>query len=154
MIERNLLNVAGYLCYNMGAVKVANSGLNYSYGPRYVPWVLLLGAVVFTSVHMQDFRDEEGDAFCGRATVPLVLGDQPARVLTSATIISWSLIAPAFWGLGILGFTIPSLLGAYIAGRLLLDKSVKSDELLWVLWGFWLIVLYTLPLLSSMTIVA
>ncbi|KAJ6442654.1 Carboxylic ester hydrolase [Purpureocillium lavendulum] len=53
--------------------------------------VLGLGVYAALAVHMQDLRDQDGDAAAGRRTLPLVLGDGPARLVMALVLV------PAAW---------------------------------------------------------
>jgi 4-hydroxybenzoate polyprenyltransferase len=88
VVERNLLNVLGILCYNTGAVTVANKGLNFTFTENYPLWIAIVAAIIFSTVQIQDFRDQEGDSIRGRKTFPLILGDQFTRYITSAAVNS------------------------------------------------------------------
>lgn len=44
-------------------------------------WILLISLVIFTLVSLQDLRDIAGDRLSGRRTLPLVMGELPARVV-------------------------------------------------------------------------
>ncbi len=73
---RNLLNGGGLMCFSWGALRVL-SGADLK--PAACIWILVTGAIITTTVHAQDFPDVEGDREIGRQTVPLLLGEGPAR---------------------------------------------------------------------------
>ena len=83
-----------------------------------------------------------------RRTLPIVLGDALTRWVNAAVIIAFSLIAPAFWRLGVLGYVFPVVLGVFIAGRTIILKGVVADRKTFKLWCLWLVGLYLLPLLK------
>jgi 4-hydroxybenzoate polyprenyltransferase len=149
VVERNLLNVLGILCYNKGAVTVANKGLNFTFTENYPLWIAIVAAIIFSTVQIQDFRDQEGDSIRGRKTFPLILGDQFTRYITSAAVVCWSLIAPGFLDVRTLSFLPSILLGGYISQKLLVDKSNRSDNAVGKLWSYWMIVIYSLPFMKT-----
>lgn len=112
-------------------------------------WTVIISAVVFTTMHIQDLKDQAGDSRVGRRTVPLVLGDGLCRVILAFSIPSWSLVAARFWGLGIVGSLLYCLPAAVIAARLLGKRKQQQDAQTWRLWCLWHASLYVLPLLSS-----
>lgn len=67
-IVKNAVNALGYLTFSMGALSVASGAALSECGVR---WFWMIGAVVFTTVQMQDLPDMDGDATRGRRTVPL-----------------------------------------------------------------------------------
>ena len=74
---RNLINAARFMTYNYGTSRVAAGG---SLNPVMIyQWVPMVGAVVLTTLQMQDMSDQKGDAERGRGTMPLVWGDGVAR---------------------------------------------------------------------------
>ena len=76
-VVRNLLNAGLYLGFATGATIVAYSGITLS----ETAWTCsgCIGVTVFIAVHMQDVLDQESDIARSQKTVPLVIGDAPAR---------------------------------------------------------------------------
>ena len=142
---RNLVNAAGFMCYSYGATRVAAGSYQLNYVMVY-QWVPMIGAIVLTTLQMQDMSDQEGDAKKGRGTLPLIWGDAFARWSIAIPVVMWSIICPAYWQIEYSGW-IPSLvLGALIAGRVLLLRRVENDKVTWKLWCAWTMILYILPL--------
>jgi hypothetical protein len=48
-------------------------------------------AIIFTTIHAQDFRDDEGDKLLGRKTFTLAYPEF-ARITMPSTLIFWSLV--------------------------------------------------------------
>lgn len=147
---RNLINGGGFLSFLSGAVEVG-------YGPaaintRMVQWLVIIGAVVFTTVQLQDMYDQAGDAARSRKTLPLVIGDVPARWVIAIMMVIWGVFCPYFWGGGILSSNpsrsgiLVSVLAFVISLRSLSLHSVADDKKTFLLWNFWMVMLYTLPL--------
>nr|WBQ21649.1 hypothetical protein [Stachybotrys sp.] len=111
-------------------------------------WLIIISAVVLTTMHIQDFKDQLGDSKLGRQTMPLLLGDGFCRVALSFLIPFWSLVSVRFWGLTMLSSSFHCLLAALIVTRLLWKREQKQDARTWRLWCFWHASLYALPLLS------
>lgn len=147
-ILRNLINAGGYLSFILGAMDVANSDYNASYTPKARQWFLLLGAVVFSTVHSQDFPDQEGDRARGRKTVPLVLGAKVSSYLTAGAVMSWSVLIPWFWKSGLLGRLFPGVLGGMVGWRLFKYRTVNDHKLTFKIWNAWIVSLYLLPLMA------
>ncbi|PKY07949.1 hypothetical protein P168DRAFT_277593 [Aspergillus campestris IBT 28561] len=98
-LTRNLTNAAGYLCFTTGAMEVAlGCPLPLTHlPPRLAAWLLLLAAVVSSTVHLQDLYDQDGDRLRARRTLPLVIGDSAARWAAALPMLLWGVVCPAFW---------------------------------------------------------
>ncbi|KAL8742379.1 MAG: hypothetical protein Q9184_008266, partial [Pyrenodesmia sp. 2 TL-2023] len=101
-ISRNTLNACLYLSFITGASMVALGHTEEEEGQVFNSsawtWLLMLGATVITTGHMQDIPDRVGDAAKGRRTVPLVVGDRAARWTVALGTLAWSVVLPSFWG--------------------------------------------------------
>ena len=147
-VVRNLINAFGFMCYSSGATIVACGYGQYSLNPVAYQWLAMVGGIVFTTLQMQDMADQEGDQARGRGTVPLVLGDWPARWTIAIPVTFWSVACPLFWQLHAYAFMVPIVLGATVSLRLLFLRSVNSDKVTWKVWNIWISGLYLLPLVK------
>ncbi|MCJ1296311.1 hypothetical protein MMC34_007877 [Xylographa carneopallida] len=143
---RNLMNVAFYMCAMVGTIEVAAGGRNVAFSGTAWAWFALIGAVVLTTVHIQDLPDQEGDAARGRRTIPLEIGDVNARWSVVLLDLVWSIAAPMFWRKGAAGFVLPLGLAGVVAVRLFRNRSVKEDKVTLMIWSLWMMSLYFLPL--------
>lgn len=115
--------------------------------PIAIGLLTIIGATIFTTNQLQDFRDQEEDRLEGRRTVPIVLGDNVARWLTAGIVISWSLFVPSFWEVGFMAYVPTLFLGCFLAGHLLCRRSVRGDKTTWRLWGPWMLSFFLLPIM-------
>lgn len=147
-IARNAINGVGFACYAAGAVEVAlgTTTLRLLQQPGFVRWLAVVAAVVFSTVQMQDFYDQRGDALRGRRTVPLVVGDGAARWLTAGLMAFWSVFCPWYWGLRLAPSAAFGVLGVVILARTLTKRSVEEDKKTFLAWNVWMAFLYALPL--------
>ena len=152
-VVRNLINSGGFMSFLSGAIEVG-------YGPaaintRMVKWLILIGTVIFTTVQTQDMCDQVGDAARSRKTMPLVIGDGPARYVIAILMVVWGLFCPYFWGGGVLSADanrsdmVVSALALVVSVRSLVFRTVADDKKTFLLWNFWMVMLYTLPLSSA-----
>lgn len=148
---RNMLNAFGFLCFSSGASRIASDPARYDLKSVTYQWFTIIGMTVLSTIQLQDMYDQEGDAARGRMTVPLVLGDWPARWTVVVPVIFWSVVCPAFWNLRVSGFVAPLLLGMVIVFRVLLMRNVKADKLSFKFWCLWTVSLYILPLVRDHT---
>lgn len=145
-LTRNFINSAGYMCYTSGALEVA---LGNTWLPlEAFPWLFIIGLVVFSTVRTQDFHDQAGDNSRGRNTLPLQIGDSPARHATAVLMVFWSCICVWFWGINTIG-CLPVVLGSCIAYRLLAKRSIDQDKATFRLWNLWMVNLFLMPMMHS-----
>src|SRR5438046_251700 len=79
-IFRNVIIAFAFGFYNMGSIKVAAvTGSSAEVTREGYIWIIIISGVIFTTMHVQDLKDQAGDLARGRKTAPLVLGDLPAR---------------------------------------------------------------------------
>lgn len=148
-IVRNLLNACGLTLFGIGSTVIAAGGAGVT-REGYL-WLLLMGLVVFVTVHVQDLADVEGDAARGRRTIPLVHGENIARWSAATAILACSFIGPAFWGLGAPGFVFIICIGGCLSLGILVYRSLEADKFAWKIWCVWITALYLLPLLKDHT---
>lgn len=89
-LTRNLINACGFIYFYFGALQVMLGGPELSVF-RYLGWwwLAVIALVVFSTVHTQDMYDQRGDAKRNRRTVPLVIGDAPARWTIALPMVVW-----------------------------------------------------------------
>lgn len=151
-IVRNLINALGLICWSAGATLVACGKDSCQLNPMGYQWLRIKTAIIFTTLQVQDLRDQKGDLARGRKTAPIVLGDGVTRWTIAIPVGIWSLICPYLWDLGPYGYTVPAILGGAIIVRVLRWRTVKADHLTWRLWGAWIVSLLVLPLWKDTTV--
>ena len=149
-LVRNLINALGYVCFTWGAMEVA-LGFPLPLDTRLIKWFGVVAAVIFTTVHLQDMSDQLGDRIRGRKTVPLVIGDGPARWMTAITMIFWGYVCPRFWNSIMTVAALGFVLAGGVAARYLVLRTVEADRLTFKLWNLWMTLVFLLPLLSQLT---
>ena len=148
-LVRNLLNVFGFVCYNLRATLVACNECEYSVTWQGYQWLGVVGLKVLTTSPMQDMSDQEGDLARGRSTITLILGDWKARWTITIPVVAWSFVCPAFWMLNIYGYILSTTVGSLIAFRVLVKRSKADNKITWRLWCLWMTSLYFLPLIKG-----
>ncbi|VUC21559.1 unnamed protein product [Clonostachys rosea] len=152
---RNLINSLGYTCFLTGALEAAanqplfflvlSQSTPFSLAPM-ASWVAIIAGIVFTTVHSQDMYDQAGDAARQRRTVPLVIGDAPARWMLAVCMVVWGILCPIFWDAATLARVVCAVLAGAVALRSLVLRDVDSDKRTFVVWNSWMAVVYALPL--------
>jgi len=143
-VVRDLIIALAFGVYNRGSLAVA-CGPDHGASELGYVWLVIISGVIFTTMHIQDMKDQAGDRERNRHTVPLVLGDGVARYTVSVTVLFWSFACPLFLKMGFIGSAIPVTLGLSIANHTLWKREPKHDQRSWDIWAAWLIVLYGLP---------
>lgn len=144
-VTRNMLNAFGYMCYSSGSMLVAVGYGQHQLNTTADWWLAIIGAIIFTTLQMQDMPDVEGDAARNRKTIPLVYGDCVARWSIAVPVIAWSFICPAFWGMNPFGYITPVAVGFGFVVRLLTLRSVSADSVTWKAWCVWMTTIYLIP---------
>ena len=148
-VVRNFIIAVAYTLYGNGALRVA-----CGYGQSYISWgaynwLIMIACVIFTTMHVQDLKDQEGDRARNRSTAPLVMGESVSRLSIAISVLIHSFACPAFWRLRAMHFLMPSALGFAIAARVVALRTWAADRATWKLWSYWLAYLYLLPLLGK-----
>jgi 4-hydroxybenzoate polyprenyltransferase len=149
LLARNLLNALGYMTFAAGAVKVACIQAETRLSSDFHLWMVLLAAVVATTIQFQDLYDQAGDRLRGRQTMPLLVGDTRTRVTIGLAVMVWSLVCPTFWRLDARGFVLQVSLAVIIVGRLYCYRTVKADKVSFKVWNVWIVALYALPFIKK-----
>ncbi|OAX33127.1 hypothetical protein K503DRAFT_700948 [Rhizopogon vinicolor AM-OR11-026] len=92
-LSKNVLTAAGYICMEVGAIIVAGTTRIDNIGARAITFNC---AVFATTVHAQDFKNEEGDRFTGRRTL-VTLFPTFARMSMMVSIPLWSFYLSRLW---------------------------------------------------------
>ena len=151
-LVRNIINSAGFICYSSGTTIVAAGYGEHTLNSRAYIWLGIVGAVVFSTLQMQDMPDVKGDAARGRRTLPIVHGEYVARWSIAVPVTVWSTVCPWFWELGQLGWATSLTVGGLLAGRVLMLQGVEADKTTWKIWCVWTATLYLLPLFKNYSV--
>ncbi|KAM0559986.1 hypothetical protein ACHAPJ_003940 [Fusarium lateritium] len=153
--QRALMNACGITTNRVATLRVAvtaiqaNSGENFEFTNKGLGWFLICASLVFTTIQVQDLRDQEGDALIDRATLPLILGDSTTRWITAAAVLIWSVICPMYWELGIVGCMVPMITGTAVAAHMLIYRTRQRDQTSFRLVAAWWVSLYFLPMMNA-----
>ncbi|ESK90541.1 integral membrane protein [Moniliophthora roreri MCA 2997] len=131
-VLKNVLNVAGYGGFKMGATLIASLGLQLD--DIALQALTLSCSVIFTTIHAQDFPDYEGDRLAGRHTLP-ILYPKGARVYITAILVGWSVALSMLWNLGAVCSIVYIAVGSFIAWRFFTKREVKQDEKTYLLYN-------------------
>jgi 4-hydroxybenzoate polyprenyltransferase len=89
---------------------------------------LIISALIFSTVHLQDMLDQPGDAKRGRRTVPLVWGDGVARWTIAIPILGWGVWCPIFWRESHFWSLLTVAMACVVAVHTLVIRDVPGDK--------------------------
>lgn len=144
-IVRNFINACGFICHISAPLEVALGGGEMSINQDMTNWLVVIWMIVLTTVHTQDMYDQAGDKAMGRNSVPIVIGDVPARWTIAIPMAFWSVFCPWYWSTSLNMSAVFVLLGVTIAVRSLTLRTVSQDKTTFRLWNLWMVCLYAIP---------
>ena len=151
--QRAILNACGITANRVATLRVATAaaklGEHFQFTNQGLGWFFILAIVTFTTIQIQDLRDQKGDAKIDRQTLPLILGDPPSRWLTTFAVWVWSIACPRFWDLGTFGSVMPILVATGVTAHITLYRTRQDDQTSFRLVAVWWISLYSLPMMSA-----
>lgn len=151
-VVRNLINAFGYLSFISGALEIALPASLTPFDDRKTAmWLLILGGIIWTTVHAQDLADQEGDSARGRKTVPLEMGDLPARIIIFIGVPLWSVICLRFWAPPAAITCAHLALCTLVAWRTYNLRSARQDSRTFKYWNLWIGSTYILPLCAALS---
>ncbi|EAW15347.1 UbiA family prenyltransferase [Aspergillus clavatus NRRL 1] len=145
-LVRDLIIAAAYGLYLSSSLRIAVGATTHQLSDRGYQWIGLIGAVILTTMQVQDLKDQAGDRSRGRKTWPLVLGERLSRRLIAGFVLFWSVIGAWFWQLSWGPSLVPMTMGLWVGLRVL---QGRNDAWAWKWWCVWQVVLYSLPWLSG-----
>lgn len=144
-VSRDSILGIGYMISGCGNLRIACGYPASTINAQGASWILLVGSMMFTVVHTQDFRDIEGDRARHRKTAPIVMGENFSRYLTAFILLFWSIVCCIYWEIMNLVSVTVFLLGSLIAVRLIRFRSSAADGLTWKITNLWIVLVYALP---------
>lgn len=151
-VARSVINSMGYTNFSLGAIQVLLRGQDTSIvlSNKGCMWLALLTFTIFTTGHIMDLEDLEGDRVSGRRTIPVLVGEEGAR---------WSILLPMMVGLiSVLRFwecrgaypIVVFALGATVVRRLAKGNDEREGyRKTFKLWTCWVMAVYLLPLFAQ-----
>ena len=145
-IMRNFFIAVAYAFYGSGALRIAAGFPQHGPSHSASRWLATTAGVIFSTMSIQDLKDEEGDRARGRRTAPIVLGENPTRYFIALAVLAWSWLCPIFWGVRRVVSAPCVALGLFITIRLIVLRNRDADRISWKLWSCWVMGIYCLPL--------
>lgn len=149
-IMRNLLNAFGITCYSSASTIIASGRSRDDLSTETYIWLGVVCGIIFTTLQIMDLADMPGDSSRGRKTMPLVHGENAARLSVILSVLAWSIICPTIWNVRIVGGLCCFLMGILLSLRTYFFRGVSEDKRNFKLWSLWTILLYFLPLFKRL----
>lgn len=143
---RSFSHMMGYWVFFHGSHIIALGSSQTSTTTQTLAWTVFVSFVLGATVTAADLPDVEGDAAIGRRTIPIVFGDQLARMSLALTVIVLSIISCIWWQTRLVGWGFVGMLASKVARRTLLLRSTEEDKMTQKMWYLWMMALYVLPL--------
>lgn len=148
-VIRNLFNVLGYYHFEIGALRIAYGSQAALNTTAYI-WLVIIGAVMFSTIAVQDLKDQKGDKLRGRKTLPLVLGDLFTRWTVVLFVLLWSMFCPFFFQTAWWTYIGTVAIGIWVAATVIQPEDVSKDKLAFKRWSVWVMTLYSLPFAKNL----
>ena len=128
LLFRNLLNACAAVAFVLGGTTVTYADEPFMLNTSAVQWHCMIYGMLFSTIHIQDLWDQEGDKERGRSAVPVLLGDTIGRWTVILSMLTGSVVVPLFRAVPWWGFFGPCSIGATVCVRLLNMKDVSADK--------------------------
>ncbi|KAF9223095.1 hypothetical protein BS17DRAFT_782373 [Gyrodon lividus] len=141
--SKNVMTAVGYSSFELGGTLVA--GCNRSYlEPVALIAVALSIAIFATTLHCQDFKDEEGDRLIGRKTLPIVF---PALARTSVMVglPLWSICLTCLWKIDVICSAAFIAYAGLVGMRFMMLQGAQPDRMSCKLYSLWFSLAHLLP---------
>ncbi|KAJ3002826.1 hypothetical protein NUW54_g5638 [Trametes sanguinea] len=125
-LSRNALNAIGYVAFNMGATSISCRQATATSSPHQLVH-FFNSAVIFTTIHAQDFKDIHGDRNIGRLTLPLAY-PVASRLIVAVAVPIWSLWLAYHWQSAAVFRAVFLLFGSYVGARFGAWRTVNEDR--------------------------
>ncbi|KAG1789066.1 UbiA prenyltransferase family [Suillus plorans] len=125
-LSKNALTAILGGCLEVGAT-VATGPRNSCIDKAGALAVALSSIVFATTLHAQDFKDEEGDRLTGRHTLPTMF-PKAARFSMMFGLPLWSYALSCIWKIDALSTTAFVLYGAFVGVRFVMYNTVGADK--------------------------
>ncbi|KAI0031470.1 UbiA prenyltransferase family-domain-containing protein [Vararia minispora EC-137] len=136
-VLRTLCNAWGYASFNAGAAAIVSSWPGHTLQARTVLSFCCNAAIILTTIHAQDFRDEVGDKRLGRMTLPIAFS-QASRITIWVFLLSWSLGLSIFCATNYILAAAFCTLAMIVGARFYFWRDVEADQRSYLYYNVWL----------------
>ncbi len=148
-VFRNAFNVGAHFSFQLGALRIVCGSQGAAINSTAYAWLAIIAAIVFTTISVQDLKDQKGDKLRGRKSAPLVLGNTLTRWSIAVLVLLWSVICPLFFQAEWWAYTAIAAVGVWVGVTVIRPEHVANDKLAFYRWTVWMMTLYLLPLTKN-----
>ncbi|KAG1786094.1 UbiA prenyltransferase family [Suillus plorans] len=142
-LTKNIVTAIGFASFEIGGTLIAGCDASHMDAAACLS-VAISTAVFATTIHTQDFKDEEGDRLTGRMTLP-IMSPQLGRASILPLLAFWSIAVSFVWQLT-WAYSILLLCFSVLVGvRFLLLRNRAADQTSFLLYNVWLSAVHILP---------
>ncbi|KAG1837950.1 UbiA prenyltransferase family [Suillus tomentosus] len=139
-LSKNLLTAIAYTILELGTTIVLGSSMD-----NILARAAAFNFVMFaTTIHAQDFKDEEGDLLAGRRTL-VTLFPTFARMSMTIGIPLWSLCLSRLWEVDIFCSLAFMAYGTIVGARFMVYRTASAHEQSCKLYSLWFGLVHILP---------
>jgi len=150
-LTRNILNALGYATFDLGACAIARGETAQWRQPLKSDAFVVGVLIVLTTIHAQDFPDEEGDKMENRKTIPIVM-PRAGRISMLISLPAWSIMLTLIWSTSqIVSITFISL-GTCVGSRFIYLSSADEHRRTYKLYNIWLAIARIIPLFAQQAV--
>lgn len=142
-LTKNIVTAIGFASFEVGGTFIAGCDARHIDAVGRLS-IAISTAVFATTIHTQDFKDEEGDRLTGRMTIPIV-SPQVGRASVLPLLSMWSIALSFVWQLSWACTVLLLCFSVLIGSRFLLLRSRTADQTSFLLYNMWLSVIHILP---------
>ncbi|KAH7909467.1 UbiA prenyltransferase family-domain-containing protein [Hygrophoropsis aurantiaca] len=141
--SKNVMTAVGFASFELGGTLVA--GCDRSRLESTGALAIALSTCVFiTTLHAQDFKDEEGDRLIGRKTLPIVFPSL-SRASIMIGLPLWSICLSLVWGMDWLSTFVFVAFALLVGSRFATCTTVQGYRVSCKLYSLWFSLVHLLP---------
>ncbi|KZV67417.1 hypothetical protein PENSPDRAFT_654071 [Peniophora sp. CONT] len=144
---RNVLNAIGYAVFDAGATVIARTDPSFELSSMALAAHYLSIAIVFTTIHAQDFRDEVGDRQERRRTIPIVM-PEAGRLSMPIGLLAWSLALGMLRLSPVIRVSLIGM-GGLVGLRFYCLRTAEADKTSYLLYNLWLAIARISPVYAQ-----
>jgi len=141
-LSKNVMTALGYGLFELGGTLIA--GCKSSIEPVALMAIVMSMVIFATTLHCQDFKDEEGDRLIGRKTLPIVFPCL-SRASVMVGLPLWSVCLTRLWNIDMVSSAAFVAYAGLVGLRFMMLKNAQADRKSCQLYSLWFSLAHLLP---------